>query len=117
MTLTSTHCWQLVKSVGMLWKLVNTIHVGGESRWTILAVTVIEMVPYNWFYFSSCFLFVLGLGWFVFPLFPVYWYVVRSELYNLVIMLSLKYFQVDINCKDVESLGVMTFPLSSFSSW
>jgi hypothetical protein len=101
----------------MLWKLVNTIHVGGESHWTILAVTVIEMVPYNWFCFGSCFLFVLGLGWFVFPLFPVYWYVVRSELYNVVILLSLKYFQVDINCKDVKSLGVMTFPLSSFSSW
>jgi hypothetical protein len=53
----------------------------------------------------------------VFPLFPVYWYVVRSELYNLVILLSLKYFQVDVNCKDVESLGVMIFPLSSFSFW
>jgi hypothetical protein len=88
-----------------------------RSHWTILTVTVIEMVPYNWFCFGSCFLFVLELGWFVFPLFPVYWYVVGSELYNLIILLSLKYFQVDINCKDVESLGIMIFPLSSFSSW
>jgi hypothetical protein len=77
----------------------------------LLAVTVIEIVPYNWFCFGSCFLFVLGLGWFVFPLFPVYWYVVRSELYDLVILLSLKYFQ------DVESLSIMIFPLSSFCSW
>jgi hypothetical protein len=33
-TLTFNHCWQLIKSVGMLWQLVTVRHAAVEGYWT-----------------------------------------------------------------------------------
>jgi hypothetical protein len=54
LTLTPTHCWELMKSVGMLWWLVNTIDVAVE-----VLLTCVWLSHFLSFGFISSFLW----GW------------------------------------------------------
>jgi hypothetical protein len=41
MTLTSSHCWELLKSVGMLCYLVSDVHVAVEGLWMCMWLSLV----------------------------------------------------------------------------
>jgi hypothetical protein len=105
LTLTCTHCWELMKSVGMIWYVANAIHIAVEGPWTCVWPMLLFKLLISSVLWS---VFLDSLGWdsLFFMVADGFWF--SGQIWNiqfLIIDSSPNYFQVPLNCKHWEVLN------------